>query len=140
MKKIIYVVSILVVGILLTGCGNNKNVVLSCKSEIHGENPTITSYEVYTIENGKVTGMEAYDFLDYEDSYLKNITIDQIIEIQAKDTDYTVTKVDGNSIKRVKNNPFNVFENTENDNIVEFVRNTMEENEFAPYDYTCEVK
>ena len=140
MKKIIYVVSILVVGILLTGCGNNKNVVLSCKSEIHGENPTITSYEVYTIENGKVTGMEAYDFLDYEDSYLKNITIDQIIEIQAKDTDYTVTKVDGNSIKRVKNNPVNVFENTENDNIVEFVRNTMEENEFAPYDYTCEVK
>lgn len=140
MKKIICLVSLVVVSILLTGCGNNKNVVLSCKSEVHGENPTITSYEIYTIEDNKVKNMESYNIMDYEDSYLKNVTIEDIIKIYSKDSSYEVVKVDNNTIKNIKKNPINVFENVKSDDMVEFIRGTMEENEFGLYDYTCEVK
>lgn len=140
MKKIICLVSLVVVSILLTGCGNNKNVVLSCKSEVHGENPTITSYEIYTIEDNKVKNMESYNIMDYEDSYLKNVTIEDIIKIYSKDSSYEVVKVDNNTIKNIKKNPINVFENVNSDDMVEFIRGTMEENEFGLYDYTCEVK
>lgn len=140
MKKIISLISLVVVSILLTGCGNNKNVVLSCKSEVHGENPTITSYEIYTIEDNKVKNMESYNIMDYEDSYLKNVTIEDIIKIYSKDSSYEVVKVDNNTIKNIKKNPINVFENVKSDDIVEFIRGTMEENEFGLYDYTCEVK
>lgn len=140
MKKIICLISLVVVSILLTGCGNNKNVVLSCKSEVHGENPTITSYEIYTIEDNKVKNMESYNIMDYEDSYLKNVTIEDIIKIYSKDSSYEVVKVDNNTIKNIKKNPINVFENVKSDDIVEFIRGTMEENEFGLYDYTCEVK
>ena len=140
MKKIICLISLVVVSILLTGCGNNKNVVLSCKSEVHGENPTITSYEIYTIEDNKVKNMESYNIMDYEDSYLKNVTIEDIIKIYSKDSSYEVVKVDNNTIKNIKKNPINVFENVKSDDMVEFIRGTMEENEFGLYDYTCEVK
>lgn len=140
MKKIICLVSLVVVSILLTGCGNNKNVVLSCKSEVHGENPTITSYEIYTIEYNKVKNMESYNIMAYEDSYLKNVTIEDIIKIYSKDSSYEVVKVDNNTIKNIKKNPINVFENVKSDDMVEFIRGTMEENEFGLYDYTCEVK
>lgn len=140
MKKIIYIISILVVSILLTGCGNNKKVVMSCKSNVHGENPMITSYEIYTIEDNKVTNMESYDVLMYEDSYLKNVTIEDIIKIYSKDSSYEVVKVDNNSIKTIRKNPINVFSDVKSDDMVEFVRATMEENEFGLYDYSCEVK
>lgn len=139
MKKIIYVFSILVVGILLTGCGNNKKVVMTCKSNVHGENPMITSYEIYTVEDNKVTNMEAYDVLDYEDGYLKNVSIEDIIKIYSKDSLYKVEKIDNNSIKNIKKNPVNVFENIKSDDMIEFIRGTMEENEFGLYDYTCEI-
>ena len=139
MKKIIYVFSLVVVSILLTGCGNNKNVVLSCKSEVHGENPMITSYEIYTIEDNKVKNMESYNIMDYEDSYLKNVTIEDIIKIYSKDSSYEVVKVDNNTIKNIKKNPVNVFENVKSDDMIEFIRGTMEENEFGLYDYTCEI-
>lgn len=139
MKKIICLVSLVVVSILLTGCGNNKNVVLSCKSEVHGENPTITSYEIYTIEDNKVKNMESYNIMDYEDSYLKNVTIEDIIKIYSKDSSYEVVKVDNNTIKNIKKNPINVFENVKSDDMVEFIRGTMEENEFGLFDYTCEI-
>ena len=140
MKKTICLISLVVVSILLTGCGNNKNVVLSCKSEVHRENPTITSYEIYTIEDNKVKNMESYNIMDYEDSYLKNVTIEDIIKIYSKDSSYEVVKVDNNTIKNIKKNPVNVFENVKSDDMVEFIRGTMEENEFGLYDYTCEVK
>ena len=139
MKKIICLISLVVVSILLTGCVNNKNVVLSCKSEVHGENPTITSYEIYTIEDNKVKNMESYNIMDYEDSYLKNVTIEDIIKIYSKDSSYEVVKVDNNTIKNIKKNPINVFENVKSDDMVEFIRGTMEENEFGLYDYTCEI-
>lgn len=139
MKKIICLVSLVVVSILLTGCGNNKNVVLSCKSEVHGENPTITSYEIYTIEDNKVKNMESYNIMTYEDSYLKNVTIEDIIKIYSKDSSYEVVKVDNNTIKNIKKNPINVFENVKSDDMVEFIRGTMEENEFGLFDYTCEI-
>ena len=139
MKKIICLISLVVVSILLTGCGNNKNVVLSCKSEVHGENPTITSYEIYTIEDNKVKNMESYNIMDYEDSYLKNVTIEDIIKIYSKDSSYEVVKVDNNTIKNIKKNPINVFENVKSDDMVEFIRGTMEENEFRLFDYTCEI-
>lgn len=139
MKKIICLISLVVVSILLTGCGNNKNVVLSCKSEVHGENPAITSYEIYTIEDNKVKNMESYNIMDYEDSYLKNVTIEDIIKIYSKDSSYEVVKVDNNTIKNIKKNPINVFENVKSDDMVEFIRGTMEENEFGLFDYTCEI-
>ena len=139
MKRIICLISLVVVSILLTGCGNNKNVVLSCKSEVHGENPTITSYEIYTIEYNKVKNMESYNIMAYEDSYLKNVTIEDVIKIYSKDSSYEVVKVDNNTIKNIKKNPINVFENVKSDDMVEFIRGTMEENEFGLFDYTCEI-
>ena len=140
MKKIIYVVSLFCLSILLSGCGNNKNVILSCKSDVRGENPMITSYEIYTIEDNKVKKMESYDIMNYEDSYLKNVTIEDIVKIYSKDSSYEVVKVDNNTIKNIKKNPINVFESIDTDDMVEFIRGTMEENDFGLYDYSCTVE
>lgn len=140
MKKISSLILILVVCLLATGCGGSNSGTIICKSEARGENPTITSYEEYVVENNKVIEFNKYNILDYTDEYLKSLSIDKIMEVYTSDSTLNVEKVDDNTLKNTFISPKNYYEDIETDDMIETIRASIEDNEFYIYSYTCEIK
>lgn len=143
MKKIVSLISILLVAVLVTGCSGAgaSSGTITCVSESHGENPSITTYEKYVVEDNKITEFTSYNTLVFDDDYFDVLSLDDILEVYSKDSNYIdVEKVDANTLKVVRNNPTNVFENMDSDNMIELIRSTLEDNPLSIYSYTCEIK
>ena len=144
MKKYIRLVIIFTLVLFVTGCGNNSGGngtgTISCVSKAKGENPSIVIYETYEVENNKVKNLEVYEILEFDQEYLDTISLDEIIKIYKKDSNYKVEKVNSTSIKNINKNPVNVYENIESENMLETIRVSMEENEFGLHSFTCEIK
>lgn len=140
MKKIISLISILLVVFLLSGCSNSNSGTIICKTESRGENPTIVTYEEYVVENNKVTKFEKYNTLDFSDDYLAKLSLDTVIEVYEADPTYKVEKVDSNTLKTSFVDPKNYYENIETDDMLETIRASIEDNQFSLYKYTCEIK
>lgn len=141
MKKIISLIFILLACFMVSGCGKNMDtVVITCKSEVNGENPATVNYEKYVVKYNNIVEFEKYSVLSYTNDYLKKVSLDQIIKIYEDDNDYVVEKVDSNTIKNTYVDPVNTFEGIDSDDMVELIRTTMEENPFSLYSYTCEIE
>lgn len=142
MKKVLSLILCLGMVLLISGCGssNSSNGVVSCVSEKVGEDPSTVYYEEYVVKNNKVVEFDKYSIISYSDEYLTRVSLDDALKIFSKDTSYDVSKVNDNQLKLVYKNPVNVFETSQAEDLVEFIVTTMEENEFALYTYTCEVK
>lgn len=140
MKKIISLIVILFVVVLLSGCSSSNSGTIICKSEARGNNPVITSYEEYVVENNKVVEFSKYNILDFDEEYLKRTSIDNVLEIYRSDESFKVEKVDSNTIKNIYVDPKNYYENMESDDMIETIRASLEDNELSLFKYTCEIK
>ena len=106
------------------------------KLPIEGEPNSI----IDLVENNKVKNLEVYEILEFDQEYLDTISLDEIIKIYKKDSNYKVEKVNSTSIKNINKNPVNVYENIESENMLETIRVSMEENEFGLHSFTCKIK
>lgn len=140
MKKIISLIAVLFVVVLLSGCSSSNSATIICKSEERGNNPVITSYEEYVVENNKVVEFTKYNILDFDEDYLAKTTIDNVLEIYKEDSSFKVEKVDENTIKNIYVDPKNYYEDIETDDMIETIRASLEDNELSIYKYTCEIK
>lgn len=141
MKKIITLISILLVSLLVTGCGGSASSgTIICTSEAHGENPSIIYYEKYVVKDNKVTDYIKYNTYDYTDEYLKKVSIDTIYGVYSADKTTKVEKVDANTIKTTYIEPTNFYKDIESDNMIETIRASLEDNTFNIYNYTCEIE
>ena len=138
MKKTLSIILIMFVCLLITGCGSSSGTII-CKSEGRGENPTIETYEKYVVEDNKIVEFEKYQLLTYDKEYLSQIPLATIIEVYEKDSEFTVEKVNDNTIKNKYKAPKNYYADMESDNMIETIRASLEDNEFSLYKYTCEI-
>jgi hypothetical protein len=139
MKKIIFLVLIIVGCIFITGCESSSGTII-CKSEGRGDNPTIETVERYVVENNKVVEFEKYQLLTFDNEYLSKIPLSTVLEVYEKDSEFKVEKVNDTTIKNTYKSPKNYYENIESDNMIETIRSSLEDNAFSLYKYTCEVK
>ena len=139
MKKIIFLVLIIVGCIFITGCGNSSGTII-CKSEGRGENPTIETVEEYVVENNKVVEFKKYQLLSFNEEYLKQIPLSTVLEVYEKDSEFTVEKINDTTIKNTYKSPKNYYADMESDNMIETIRSSLEDNAFSLYKYTCEIK
>ena len=139
MKKIIFLVLIIVGCIFITGCGSSSGTII-CKSEGRGDNPTIETVERYVVENNKVVEFEKYQLLTFDSEYLSKIPLATVLEVYEKDSEFKVEKVNDTTIKNTYKSPKNYYENIQSDNMIETIRSSLEDNAFSLYKYTCEVK
>lgn len=139
MKKTIFLSLVLVGCIFITGCGKSSGTI-TCKSEGRGENPTIETVEKYVVENNKVVEFEKYQILTFDNEYLKQIPLTTVLEVYEKDSEFTVSKVNDNTIKNVYKSPKNYYADMESDNMIETIRASLEDNAFSLYEYTCEIE
>lgn len=140
MKKIISLISLILVAILVTGCGGTSSGTITCKTEARGTDPTTVTYEKYVVENNKVVEYTKYNTLKFSNDYLNKVSMETILEVYNKDTEITVEKVDGNTLKTTVKAPRNYYADMESDNMIETIRASLEDNEFSLYKYTCEVE
>ena len=139
MKKIIGLVSLILIAVLVTGCGSNSGTI-TCVSEARGADPSTVTYETYVVENNEITEYTKYKVLKFSDEYLSKVSIDSIFEIYDKDTSYTTEKVDGKTLKTTYIAPRNLYSDMETDNMIETIRASFEDNDFLMEKYTCEIK
>lgn len=140
MKKIISLISLILVAILVTGCGGASSGTITCKTEARGTDPTTVTYEKYVVENNKVVEYTKYNTLKFSSDYLNKVSMDTILEVYNKDSEITVEKVDGNTLKTTVKAPKNYYADMESDNMIETIRASLEDNEFSLYKYTCEIE
>ena len=139
MKKIIGLISLILIAVLVTGCGSNSGTI-TCVSEARGADPSTVTYETYVVENNEITEYTKYKVLKFSDEYLSKVSIDSVFEIYDKDTSYTTEKVDGKTLKTTYIAPRNLYSDMETDNMIETIRASFEDNDFLMEKYTCEIK